>query len=196
MKTQRLFIALAVLNLGLLVFLLAQIEVRFLGFRFLPRSVEVNSVGSVLRGRALEITDDEGRIRASIKVHPADRTLPYPETVILRLINENGGPSVKLATTEQGGGLVLGGDSASTYVQLSAHGLRLTKEGQQQMIPWASLPGPEGTRLIESTVARSCPAATIEPARVGLLLVGGRTVLRHSRARLCSRSDLRERMAH
>ena len=59
MKTQRLFIALAVLNLGLLVFLLAQIEVRFLGFRFLPRSVEVNSVGSVLRGRALEITDDE-----------------------------------------------------------------------------------------------------------------------------------------
>ena len=57
MKTQRLFIALAVLNLALLVFLLAQIEVRFLGFRFLPRSVEVNSVGSVLRGRALEITD-------------------------------------------------------------------------------------------------------------------------------------------
>ena len=135
MKTQRLLIALAVLNLGLLVFLLAQIEVRFLGFRFLPRSVEVNSAGSVLRGRALEITDDEGRIRASIKVHPADRTLPYPETVILRLINENGGPSVKLATTEQGGGLVLGGDSASTYVQLSAHGLRLTKDGQQQMIP-------------------------------------------------------------
>jgi hypothetical protein len=95
----------------------------------------VNSVGSVLRGRALEITDDEGRIRASIKVHPADRTLPYPETVILRLINENGGPSVKLATTEQGGGLVLGGDSASTYIQRSAHGLRLTKDGQQQIIP-------------------------------------------------------------
>jgi hypothetical protein len=34
MKLQRLLIALTIFNLGLLVFLLAQIEVRFLGFRF------------------------------------------------------------------------------------------------------------------------------------------------------------------
>src|SRR5215831_17287807 len=46
------------------------------------------------------------------------------------------------------------------------------------------------------TVARSCPAATIEPARVGPLLVRGCTVLRHGRARLRPRSDLSERMAH
>src|SRR5262249_10287363 len=46
------------------------------------------------------------------------------------------------------------------------------------------------------TVARSCPAATIEPARVGPLLVPGCTVLRHGRARLPSRSDLNERIAH
>ena len=49
MKLQRLLIALTIFNLGLLVFLLAQIEVRFLGFRFLFRSAEVNSAGSVLR---------------------------------------------------------------------------------------------------------------------------------------------------
>ena len=36
MKLQRLLIALSIFNLGLLVFLLAQIEVRFLGFRFSP----------------------------------------------------------------------------------------------------------------------------------------------------------------
>jgi hypothetical protein len=71
MKFHRLVIALTVFNLGLLVFLLAQIEVRFLGFRFLLRSPEVNSVRSVLRGRGLEITDDEGRVRASIKLQPA-----------------------------------------------------------------------------------------------------------------------------
>ena len=35
MKLQRFLVALTVLNLGLLAFLLAQIEVRFLGFRFL-----------------------------------------------------------------------------------------------------------------------------------------------------------------
>ncbi|HYY38696.1 MAG TPA: hypothetical protein VE801_13235 [Xanthobacteraceae bacterium] len=135
MKAQRLLIALACFNLALLVFLLAQIEVRFFGWRFLPRPVEVNSVGSVLRGRALEITDDQGRIRASIMVHPEDRTLPYPETVILRLIDQNGGPAVKLATTDRGAGLLLGGDAQGTYVQLSAQGMRVTKDGQQQLIP-------------------------------------------------------------
>lgn len=141
MKTPRLLIALTALNLGLLVFLLAQIDVRFLGFRFL-RSAEVNSAGSVLRGRALEITDDEGRTRASIKVYPPS-VLPdgttYPETVLLRLINSQGTPNVKLAATEDGSGLVLSGDSNPTHVQILARGtttfLKLTdKDGQQRSI--------------------------------------------------------------
>ena len=142
MKFQRVLIAVSVFNLGLLMFLLAQIEVRFLGFRLLPRSVEVNSVGSVLRGRALEITDDEGRIRASIKLHPAS-VLPdgatYPETVLLRLVNSQGRPNVKLATTEDGSTLALGGESDPTHVAIGARGkttsLTLTnKDGQQQSI--------------------------------------------------------------
>jgi hypothetical protein len=142
MKVQRLLIALTVFNLGLLMFLLAQVEVRFLGFRFLLRSAEVNSVGSVLRGRALEITDDEGRTRASIKVYPAS-VLPdgttYPETVLLRLINSQGAPNVKLSATEDGSGLALVGESNPTHVQIGARGttssLKLTnKDGQQQRI--------------------------------------------------------------
>ena len=141
MKLQRLLIALTVVNLGLLLFLLAQIEVRFLGLRFL-RSVEVNSAGSVLRGRALEITDNEGRVRASVKLQPAS-VLPdgttYPETVLLRLINSQGRPNVKLAATEDGSALALGGASDPTYVQIGARGttasLTLTnKDGQQQLI--------------------------------------------------------------
>lgn len=142
MKVQRLLIALTVLNLGLLVFLLAQIEVRFLGFRFLLRPAEVNSVGSVLRGRALEITDDAGRVRASIKIYPAS-VLPdgatYPETVLLRLVDSKGRPNVKLATTEDGSALALGGEADPTHVALSARGtttsLTLTnRDGQQQLI--------------------------------------------------------------
>src|SRR4051812_37448362 len=122
MKSQRLLIALTVLNLGLLVFLLA----------------EVNGAGSVLRGRALEITDDEGRTRASIKVYPAS-VLPdgttYPETVLLRLINSQGTPNVKLAATEDGSALVLSGEANPTHVQILARGttssLKLTnKDGQ------------------------------------------------------------------
>ena len=141
MKIQRLLIALTVLNLGLLVFLLAQVEVRFLGFRFLG-SAEVHAAGSVLRGRALEITDDEGRTRASIRLHPAS-VLPdgttYPETVLLRLINSQGTPNVKLAATEDGSGLVLSGEANPAHVQILARGptvsLKLSnKDGRQQSI--------------------------------------------------------------
>ena len=141
MKTQRFLVALSVLNLGLLAFLLAQIEVHFLGFRFL-RSAEVTTAGSVLRGRSLEITDDEGRTRASIKVYPAS-ILPdgttYPETVLLRLVTSQGTPNVKLAATEDGSALVLSGDSNPTHVQILARGtttsLKLTdKNGQQHTI--------------------------------------------------------------
>ena len=141
MKTQRLLIALTALNLGLLVFLLAQIDVHFLGFRFL-RSPEVNSAGSLLRGRALEITDDEGRTRASIKVYPPS-VLPdgttYPETVLLRLINSQGRPNVKIAATEDGSALALGGEADPTHVAIGARGATasvtlVNKDGQQQLI--------------------------------------------------------------
>jgi hypothetical protein len=142
MKAQRLLIALAALNLGLMVFLLAQIEVRFLGFRFALRSPEVTSAGSVLRGRALEITDDAGAVRASIKLHPAT-VLPdgttYPETVLLRLISSQGRPNVKLAATEDGSGLTLGGEADPAYAQILARGttmsLTLTnQDGHQQVV--------------------------------------------------------------
>jgi hypothetical protein len=141
MKIQRFLIALSVLNLALLVFLLAQIEVHFLGFRFL-RAAEVTNAGSVLRGRALEITDDEGGVRASIRVSPPS-VLPdgttYPETVLLRLVNSQGTPNVKLAATEDGSVMALSGDSNPTHVQISARGtttfLKLTnKDGRQQAI--------------------------------------------------------------
>ena len=141
MKLQRLVIALTVLNLGLLAFLLAQIDVRFLGFRFV-RSAEVTSAGSVLRGRALEITDDAGTVRASIKLYPAS-VLPdgttYPETVLLRLISSQGRPNVKIAATEDGSGLALGGEDNPTHVQIAARGTTtsltmVNRDGQQQRI--------------------------------------------------------------
>jgi hypothetical protein len=135
MKMQRLFIALTIVNLGLLIFLLAQI-----------RRVGADSVAPVLRGRELEIVDEQGRVRASIKVHPEDRTFKmpdgktgYPETVMFRLIDPKGRPEVKLGASEQGGGLGLVGVSDSTHIILKADGadssLKLTnKDGRQQII--------------------------------------------------------------
>lgn len=128
---QRLLIALTVVNLGLLMVALAQIQ----------RAGAAQDIAPVLRGRALEIVDAQGRVRASIKVQPAEtvRGHLYPETVILRLIDPNGRPSVKLGGSEQGSGLGLAGNSDPTYITLKAEGtgtsLKLTnKDGRERLI--------------------------------------------------------------
>ena len=115
MKTQRLLVTLTAVNAVLLVFLLAQM-----------RPVEANTDSSVLRGRGLEILDDQGRVRASIKIHPADPNVRMPdgsrgipETVVLRLIDQNGRPGVKIAGAADGAGMSLVGDT-HTYAVLSA----------------------------------------------------------------------------
>lgn len=110
MRIQRLLIALTVVNLGLLLFLLLSHI----------RPALANSVAPVVRGRALEIVDDQGRVRTSIKVQPAATFKPtgkkYPETVILRLIDPNGRPEVKIVASEQGAGLSFVGDSGAPQV--------------------------------------------------------------------------------
>src|SRR5262249_24823202 len=122
-----------VVNLGLLVFQLTQarISVGSGGVR-----VWTNMQGSALRGRSLEIVDDEGRVRARIMVHPEDPTAAAAGgTAIICLVDENGRPSVKLSTNQLGGGLALVSDLQGTYVQLTGRGLAVTKEGQRQSIP-------------------------------------------------------------
>ena len=64
---------------------------------------------------------------------------PHPETVILRLIDRNGRPGVKLAVSELGAGLSLVGESDATHVVLKAEGagssLKLTDRlGRQQTL--------------------------------------------------------------
>jgi hypothetical protein len=83
MTTQKLLVGLTLVNLALLTFLLAR-----------AGTSTADGVPSVLRGRALEIVDERGRVRANIKVQPGGTTggRPYPETVILRLIDPAGRP--------------------------------------------------------------------------------------------------------
>src|SRR5262245_10260169 len=133
MKIDRLSMALALSNLALLTYVVAA-----------PRSTRADGAPPVLRGRALEIVDDQGRVRASITVLPANPAgppdgKPYLETVILRLIDGNGRPEVKVAASEHGGGLGLVGESDKTAVVLQAEGasssLKLTdKEGREQFL--------------------------------------------------------------
>jgi hypothetical protein len=135
MKTQRFAISLTVLNVFILLITL-----------FRANSAAVPEVAPVLRARALEIVDDHGRVRAMIKVFPPDPevkmpdgTTGYPETVLLRLINSKGAPNVKIAATEDGSGVSLGGESNPTHVQILARGTNtslklVNQDGRQQLI--------------------------------------------------------------
>jgi hypothetical protein len=133
MKVQRLLIALTLVNLALLVFTLAQ-----------NRPAVAEAGPPVLRGRALEIVDERGRVRASLNVLPAGKQPngeAYAETVLLRLITERGRPSVKIGASEQAAGLSLAGPTGTkdTYVILEAKGtassLRLRNEdGREQIV--------------------------------------------------------------
>jgi hypothetical protein len=129
MKTQRIAIVLTVLNLGLLSCLLAQNH----------SAVAENppSVPPVLRGRALEIVDDQGRVRASIAVLERSSRLAR-STVVLRLIDSNARPAVKIVGAEQGAEISLVGDSDTTQVLLGADGpnasLKLMNKDGKQLI--------------------------------------------------------------
>jgi hypothetical protein len=135
MKTHRLLFAFTVANAALVVFSLIQPH----------RTAAARDIAPVLRARAFEIVDDKGRVRAEIKVLPAqptfkmpDGTTGYPETVQLRLFSSKGGPNVKLAATEDGSALVLGGEPGG-YVQILARGSNpfvklVNNDGRQQTI--------------------------------------------------------------
>ena len=135
MKSQIFLITLTLLNMGLV------------GLSFSrPNAVAAQDVAPVLRGRALEIVDDKGRVRASITVLPADPNVKMPdgtvgtsETVLLRLITSKGRPNIKIAASETGAGQLLGGESDPTYVQILAQGastsMKLSnKDGHVQVL--------------------------------------------------------------
>jgi hypothetical protein len=115
MAAQRLVVALTVANIVVLVLSTAQ----------LVRPAFAQTEAPVLRGRALEIVDEQGRVRASINVLPAGRSQSgdaYPETVLLRLMTERGRPSVRIGSAEQASGLSFAGPTGTkdTYIILEA----------------------------------------------------------------------------
>src|SRR5437868_2943266 len=133
MKIQRILIVLTLVNLGL-------ISCQLLPTR---RAEAADAVAPVLRGRALEIVDDRGKVRASIQVLPPDRSGTLPEgkapveTVILRLIDPNGKPAVKVAASVQGAGLSFTGEADDIHVILKAgseSSLKLKNKDHEQII--------------------------------------------------------------
>ena len=134
MKSTRFLLALTAINFFLLIALLAQ------GFGL----ARAESEAPVLRGRGLQIVDEQGRIRASISILPAGASqdgIVQGETVLLRLITERGRPSVKIGASEQVSGLSVAGPSGTkdTYAILQARDetsmLRVRNEnGKEQLV--------------------------------------------------------------
>jgi hypothetical protein len=133
--------ALSLINLGILIFIVSHHTAR----------VQASGPESVLRGRALEIVDAQGKVRASISINPqgparkADGSPSewgdkiFPEAVVFRLIRPDGRPSVKIATTKRGPGLDLSEGVDPTYIVLTTEGgeasLTVTnKDGRHQVI--------------------------------------------------------------
>ncbi|HKB88962.1 MAG TPA: hypothetical protein VKC60_00465 [Opitutaceae bacterium] len=134
MKPHRVSIILIVVNLALL------------GLQFAHGNPsQPDPVAPIVRARALELVDDRGRLRAELRVFPAqpdlempDGTTGYPEAVQLRLITSKGGPNVKLVTTEDGSAIGIFGESG--YVSIYSRGSAgpfvkiVNKDGREQVI--------------------------------------------------------------
>jgi hypothetical protein len=98
----------------------------------------------VLRGRALQIVDSQGRVRASISVLPpgdSGSADAHAETVLFRLITERGRPTVKIGASEPTSGLSFAGPTGTrdSYLILQTKGtissLRLRNEdGREQVL--------------------------------------------------------------
>ncbi len=132
MKTPRALVVLTVINAALL---LAAVALQL-------RPALAQNEGTVLRGRALEIVDGKGRVRASLGVLTPERSQGAggSETVLLRLITERGRPTVKIGASEPQSGLSFAGPTGTkrTYVILEAKDkatrLRLRREDGRERV--------------------------------------------------------------
>jgi hypothetical protein len=134
MKTPRGLVILTVVNVGLAAMTLAS----------WTRLAVADAVPPVLRARALQIVDDQGRVRASIAVLPAGASadgVAHAETVLLRLITERGRPSVKIAASEETSGASFVGPTGTkdSYAVVEANAttssLKLRAEdGREQLL--------------------------------------------------------------
>lgn len=103
MKNQRIAIAFSVLNLLLLFFLLAQVP-----------SEAQQSVTPVVRTRAFELVDENGKIRAQIDIEKTGE-------VVFRLRDETGTIRSKYAAGKDGSGLSLMDDRTEATIQIRAN---------------------------------------------------------------------------
>jgi hypothetical protein len=116
LRLQPMSIVLTLINLGILGVVVSRERA------WAPASATSDGM---LRGRGLQIVDDQGKVRASITIHPPAKQpdgSTYPETVLLRMITSEGRPVVKIASSEDGAGMALSAAEGAAYAQILARG--------------------------------------------------------------------------
>lgn len=103
MNTNRLAIALTVINLILLIIVIAQ-----------SRMIANQTIPEVLRVRAFELVDENGRVRAQLNIDETNGE------VIFRLRDKKETIRVKLGASEEGSGLLLINDLTEPGIHLLA----------------------------------------------------------------------------
>jgi hypothetical protein len=117
MKANRVSITLIIVNLVLL------------GLQFAHGSPDrADPIAPIVRAHEIQLVDDQGRERAQLKVWPAqpnvkmpDGAIGMPEVVELYMMTSNGHRNIKFGASEDGAGLILGGDKG--WIQLLSRGV-------------------------------------------------------------------------
>jgi hypothetical protein len=134
MISKRLAVALIAINIVLLILVVFPLRPGF-------AQGTAESVPNVIRAHSLEIIDDHGRTRAQILVaQPTVKDgVAYPDTVLFRLIDTDGQPSIKMAVSVEGSGFnVLGGPDNNGW-----YGLQVVANPRQNMIKLVNKEGRE-----------------------------------------------------
>lgn len=120
MKTHRLVLGIAAINLALLLFLVPHV-----------RLTAAPTLPSVIRAQAIELVDERGQIRAQLNVESNDE-------VVFRLRDPRGTIRVKLGASEEGSGLLLVNESTEPGVHIlakrSGTSVTLTGRGGQRRV--------------------------------------------------------------
>lgn len=132
------------LTLAALVFTGINLVILVIALVLVLRPAVTPDVADVLRGRALEIVDSQGKVRAQILIQPAveQNGQQYAETVLFRLINPDGGPGVKIGSASDGSGLLL---SRNTDNQLGWSGVQMLSEQSGGLV---RVVGSDGTERV------------------------------------------------
>lgn len=104
----------------------------FLGSWGHAQPTAAQSPAPVLRGRALELVDDRGKLRARLNVESNGE-------VVFRLLDQQGTIRVKLGADQSGSGLLLANDvtEPGVHILASARGSSLklaNKDGRERVI--------------------------------------------------------------